>query len=116
MFVVCCICSGLCDELITGTEGVLAGVFCLIYLLAFVMLLYIVTLHALQLNIHITVTYIYHLCKISSIFYSYSRFTFRRCVWADKVILLAVAQWLRCCATNRKVAGSIPAGVIGIFH
>jgi len=28
----------------------------------------------------------------------------------------AVAQWLRCCATIRKVAGSIPAGVIGIFH
>ena len=28
----------------------------------------------------------------------------------------AVAQWLRCCATNRKVAGSIPAGVIGTFH
>ena len=28
----------------------------------------------------------------------------------------AVAQWLRCCATNRKVAGSIPAGVSGIFH
>ena len=27
-----------------------------------------------------------------------------------------VAQLLRCCATNRKVAGSIPAGVIGIFH
>jgi hypothetical protein len=27
----------------------------------------------------------------------------------------AVAQWLRCCATNRKVAGSIPAGVTGIF-
>ena len=25
----------------------------------------------------------------------------------------AVAQWLRCCATNRKVAGSIPVGVIG---
>ena len=28
----------------------------------------------------------------------------------------AVAQWLRCCAENRKVAGSRPAGVIGIFH
>ena len=28
----------------------------------------------------------------------------------------AVAQWLRGCATNRKVAGSIPDGVIGIFH
>jgi len=27
-----------------------------------------------------------------------------------------VAQWLRCCTTNRKVAGSIPDGVIGIFH
>jgi len=27
----------------------------------------------------------------------------------------AVAQWLRCCATNRKVAGSIPAGVNGFF-
>jgi len=28
----------------------------------------------------------------------------------------AVALWLRCCATNRKVAGSFPYGVIGIFH
>ena len=28
----------------------------------------------------------------------------------------AVAQWLRRCVTNRKVAGSIPDGVIGIFH
>ena len=27
----------------------------------------------------------------------------------------AVAQWLRCCTTNRKVAGSTPAGVIGFF-
>ena len=27
----------------------------------------------------------------------------------------AVAQWLRCCATNRKVVGSIPAGVSGFF-
>jgi len=26
-----------------------------------------------------------------------------------------VAQWLRCCATIRKVAGSIPAGVSGFF-
>jgi hypothetical protein len=29
---------------------------------------------------------------------------------------LMVAQWLRYCATNRKVAGSIPDGVIKIFH
>ena len=27
----------------------------------------------------------------------------------------AVAQWLSCCVTNRKVTGSIPAGVIGNF-
>ena len=26
-----------------------------------------------------------------------------------------MAQWLRCCATNPKVAGSIPTGVTGIF-
>ena len=26
-----------------------------------------------------------------------------------------VAQWLRCCATHRKVGGSIPAGVTGFF-
>jgi len=29
---------------------------------------------------------------------------------------VAVAQRLRCCATNRKAAGSIPVGFIGIFH
>jgi len=28
----------------------------------------------------------------------------------------AVAQFLKCCATNRKVPVSIPAGVIGISH
>ena len=28
----------------------------------------------------------------------------------------AVAQWLRRCATSQKVAGSMPDGVIGIFH
>ena len=28
----------------------------------------------------------------------------------------AVAQWLKCDATNRKVAGSIPVSVIRIFH
>ena len=28
----------------------------------------------------------------------------------------AVVQWLRCCATNREIAGSIPCSVIGIFH
>jgi len=32
------------------------------------------------------------------------------CLWGT-----AVAQWLRCCATNRKVAGSTPPGVGGFF-
>jgi len=32
------------------------------------------------------------------------------------IAFTAVAQWLRCCATNRKAAGSIPDCVIGIFH
>ena len=27
-----------------------------------------------------------------------------------------VTQWLRCCAINRKVAGSIPAGVSGMVE
>jgi len=28
----------------------------------------------------------------------------------QQIMGTAVAQWLRCCATNRKVAGSIPDG------
>jgi hypothetical protein len=32
------------------------------------------------------------------------------------LLRIKVAQWLRHCTTNRKVAGSIPDGVIGIFH
>jgi hypothetical protein len=31
-------------------------------------------------------------------------------------LVTAVAQWLRCCVTNRKVAGFIPDGVTGIFN
>ena len=31
------------------------------------------------------------------------------------IIGTAVAQWLKRCATNRKVAGSIPAGVSEFF-
>ena len=35
--------------------------------------------------------------------------------WIRGGMETAVAQWLRCCATNRKVAGSIPDGAIGNF-
>ena len=31
-------------------------------------------------------------------------------------MVTAVAQWLSCCATNRKVAGSIRDYLIGIFY
>jgi len=34
----------------------------------------------------------------------------RNVIWCT-----AVAQWLRCCATNRKVTSSIPDGVSGFF-
>ena len=33
-----------------------------------------------------------------------------------KVVSLTAAQWLRRCETNRKVAGSIPNRVTGIFY
>ena len=33
----------------------------------------------------------------------------------DRCCYLLRNQWLRCCATNRKVTGSIPAGVSGFF-
>ena len=40
-------------------------------------------------------------------------------IWSTFLTILrmgtAVAQWLRCCATNRKVAGSISDGVSGFF-
>jgi hypothetical protein len=32
------------------------------------------------------------------------------------IAVIEVIIWLRHCATNRKVTGSIPGGVIGIFH
>ena len=38
------------------------------------------------------------------------------CFLSECVTNVAVAQWLRCRATNRRVAVSIPDGVIGIFH
>jgi hypothetical protein len=36
--------------------------------------------------------------------------------WFHTPLYLFVAQWLRHFATNLKVVGSIPNGVIGIFH
>ena len=55
-----CVCVGVC---------VCVGGWVCFLLLKFSMPHYIVILHALELNIHNTVTYIYHLCTISSVFY-----------------------------------------------
>ena len=40
---------------------------------------------------------------------------FNKLQWHFEIGLLPVSK-LRCCDTSRMVAGSIPAGVIGIFH
>jgi hypothetical protein len=42
----------------------------------------------------------------------------RHVTWTSSLVrsIHAVALWLRYCATNRKVASSIPDGVIGTFH
>jgi hypothetical protein len=37
-------------------------------------------------------------------------------VYVNVYVGTAAAQWLRCYTTNRKVAGSIPDGVIGFFR
>jgi len=44
------------------------------------------------------------------------RIRIRRRIRNVSTTLRTVAQRLRCCARNRKVAGSIPDGVIGFFH
>ena len=41
---------------------------------------------------------------------------FRRLYGFSSGLLTRWRSWLRRCATNRKVAGSIPSGVTGIFH
>ena len=42
-------------------------------------------------------------------------FTPRKYSWYLFLLRTAVAQWLRCCATNLNVAGSIAAVVNGFF-
>ena len=58
--------------------------------------------------------------KTNPIILKYNAFFFnKKHIFAVMYILVlgtAVAQWLRCCVRNRKVAGSITDGVIGIFH
>jgi hypothetical protein len=47
-----------------------------------------------------------------------SGYSFALCNCSSPIVKqgTAVAQWLRYCVTNRKVPGSIPDGVIGLFH
>ena len=53
------------------------------------------------------------LCCVHVCIYAYNWFDL---TYLSKYIKgTAVAQWLKCCATNRKVAGSMPSGVSGFF-
>jgi hypothetical protein len=65
-------------------------------------------LHKFSLQLYILTIYMYNEQKnahlIDSLLYCLY------CSWGH-----VVAQWLRHCATNQKVVGSIPDGVIGIF-
>jgi hypothetical protein len=57
---------------------------------------------------------IFALCLYEEIFVTTFNIKNEMCNYVH--VPLMVAQWLRYCATNRKVTGSIPDGVIGIFH
>jgi len=52
---------------------------------------------------------------IQLLFWIYGFPLWQTLFWSETKECSAVAQWLRCCATIRKVAGSIPAGVSGFF-
>ena len=56
------------------------------------------------LGIHLTLKMTAENCNDTT-----SKYNF--CHMENDLCSFTVAQWLRCCATNRKVAGSILAGV-----
>jgi hypothetical protein len=57
------------------------------------------------------ITYIVKVFEISTS--KYKKFAYCTSILCGP---LMVAQWLRYCVTNRKVVGSLPDGVLGIFH
>ena len=63
----------------------------------------------------LTITRELYLCLTKVVFLFKQSGKLRRYIYIYIYIYIymgtAVAQWLRCCATNRKVAGSIPPGV-----
>ena len=75
---------------------------------------------ALSTSFQLTLTY-FVIINLLVREYNTGRFSFCGFRETDKYRILhlktgtTVAQWLRCCTTNRKVAGSIPAGVSGFF-
>ena len=80
----------------------------------FIMAICYVLAKALRLNIHLQLIlfYLYLLNCIDFILTSF--YLFDLCFYSQ-TLGTAVAQWLRCCATNRKFAGSIPASVSRFF-
>ena len=70
----------------------------------------------LKYNYNIMVMYLLYCTVLYLLYCTVLYCTVLYCIVLTVLYCTAVAQWLRCCATYRKVAGSIPAGVIGIFH
>jgi hypothetical protein len=54
--------------------------------------------------------------KAQWLLYVPPRLTFNNSTFCPHSVFMRWRSWLRHCATSRKVAGSIPDGVIGFFH
>jgi ABC-type long-subunit fatty acid transport system fused permease/ATPase subunit len=65
-----------------------------------------------QMHVYSEVGKMYKIFKLQTLLTYALFYTAYIFVWRP----LMVAQWLRYCATNRKVAGSVQDGVIGILH
>jgi hypothetical protein len=69
----------------------------------------------LFLGILLLFLYLLFFCFISNSGFTFVLY-FRNVIFVLIYVGHAVEQWLRHCATKRKAAGSIPDGVIGMFH
>ena len=97
------------------------------YLLCAILLAVVGSWFAVRDNVSLVCHVAYPLPYNNSVYRSCSHVSMRVCVcvWVGGclrhflrylfIMGTAVALWLRCCATNRKVAGLIPAAVSGFF-
>jgi len=57
----------------------------------------------------------FHFAATEVLLWNLEKTLHRIIYFTSEILVTAVAQWLRCCATIRKVAGSIQPGVSGFF-